>query len=74
MKSPEDEEIFWDFLEVTILSGRFDLSTKILRVLNEKFQIKLNEENLAALDQYPKFINSQSYKVWLTENKISSGQ
>lgn len=74
MKSPEDEDIFWDFLEVTILSGRFDLSTKVLRVLNEKFQIQLNEENLSELKQYPDFINSEIYTTWLTAIRISKSQ
>ncbi len=74
IKSPEDEEVFWAFLEVTILSGRFDLSTKVLRVLNEKFELALNDENLATLDQYPNFIESKLYKTWLSENKVPVSQ
>jgi hypothetical protein len=74
MKSPDDEHVFWNFLEVAIVSGKFDLSKKILRVLSEKFEIPPNNELLAALNKYPDFIKSQPFKTWLAENGKSTSQ
>jgi tetratricopeptide (TPR) repeat protein len=69
-KTPLDEVVYWNLLEVTIMAKRYELSTKVLRVLYEKFDVQLNNEIQAELEQFPDFVESDQYKIWLAENKI----
>jgi protein involved in temperature-dependent protein secretion len=57
----------WVLVNLSLIEGEFDETTRLLNVINEKFEVEF--EDLTTVPEYSEYVRSPQHKKWLESRK-----